>query len=223
VAQLQNKGDPAGASEDSPYAIMTAILNRDLDKASALIRGGTDVNFVDAFGDSAMRLAVRMRLDQVADWLIEAGGSMEQRRHWESLRPQADLNAAVRQGDEEAVTRLLDSGCDPNASDERGATPLYWAVEEDQPNILRLLLTRGADPNASVEGWVPSMHAIEAEALNATELRRDRDFRTTLLSILLESGADVHANSGGFTPLQFARKLGHGPAITLLRAYGATE
>lgn len=175
MAQPQSKSDPAGAPEDSPYALMNAILNCELDHVSALIRGGADVNFVDAFGDSAMRLAVRMGLDQVADWLIQAGASLEERRHWESLRPRAELNAAIRQGDQKSVVRLLDFGCDPNTPDDWGGTPLHWALDENHPEIL------------------------------------------------LENGADVQARREGFTPVQFALKVGHLPAVALLRAYGAVE
>lgn len=200
---------------------MNAILNHDLEKAADLIRRGADVNFVDAFGDSAMRLAIRMGLDQLADMLVQAGASVEERRHWESLRLQAELNAAVRREDLNAAVRLLDSGCDPNAPDESGASPLYWAVEENHPDVLRLLLARGGDANVRFQGRTALMHAIEVEALDATDLRRDDDFRTTLLSILIESGADVRAMSEGLTPVQFATQNGHAPAVALLLAHGA--
>lgn len=216
-----NDREPPGSLERSPYELMNAILNRDLDKAADLIRRGADVNFVDAFGDSAMRLAIRMGLDPFADLLVQAGANVEERRHWESLRPQAELNSAVRREDLNAVVRSLDSGCDPNAPDESGASPLYWAVAENHPDILRLLLARGGNANARFKRRTALMHAIEVEALDATDLRRDDDFRTTLLSILIESGADVRATSEGFTPVQFAKLYGHAPAVALLLAHGA--
>ena len=49
------------------------------------------------------------------------------------------------------VQRALDEGADPRDTDENGHGPLYFAVLEDNPDVLRLLLEHGADPNTVVD------------------------------------------------------------------------
>jgi ankyrin repeat protein len=72
-----------------------------------------------------------------------------------------DLIEAVKHGDVEHVSRILES--DPqlaNRHDESGATPLHYATLQGHRPIVRLLLTRGADINgidrrfgATPAGW----------------------------------------------------------------------
>ncbi len=63
------------------------------------------------------------------------------------------LSAAVRRGDVDMTRLLLESGADPNLSEEgapRGLS-LWIAVNDRQGEIVRLLLAHGADPNAEVD------------------------------------------------------------------------
>ena len=46
------------------------------------------------------------------------------------------------------LNMLLEAGADPNGSDEGGQTPLHWAVQGDQLNVVTTLLESGANPNA---------------------------------------------------------------------------
>lgn len=47
----------------------------------------------------------------------------------------------------EVLKLLLESGADPNQQDRYGATPLYSAVLERQPEAAEMCLEFGADPN----------------------------------------------------------------------------
>jgi len=61
-------------------------------------------------------------------------------------------------GDAASARLLLDTGADPNAPNDAGATALLWAV--DDPEITRLLLERGANPNLrSPDGRTPVLVA----------------------------------------------------------------
>jgi outer membrane protein assembly factor BamB len=62
--------------------------------------------------------------------------------------PSADLLAAARKGDLAAVRKHLDSGADPNARTEYGASALHFAADRGHLDVVRLLLDRKADPNA---------------------------------------------------------------------------
>ncbi|HEY6403233.1 MAG TPA: ankyrin repeat domain-containing protein, partial [Blastocatellia bacterium] len=58
---------------------------------------------------------------------------------------------SVRRSDEAVELiggRLLDAGCDVNAADNKGRTPLIYAVASERLNVVELLLKRGADINA---------------------------------------------------------------------------
>ena len=61
------------------------------------------------------------------------------------------LHFAARDGDLDRVQRLLASGCDVNAFDELGKTPLHYAVAREQFAIVQYLLDHGADVNARHE------------------------------------------------------------------------
>jgi len=47
---------------------------------------------------------------------------------------------------------LLQAGCDLNAADSQGRTPLMYAVRYNQPTAVRLLLEHGADVTAKDKG-----------------------------------------------------------------------
>lgn len=58
-----------------------------------------------------------------------------------------------------SVEVLLKSGCDPNARNEDGLTPLHQCCIDDNEEMLRVFLDRGADVNArDTEQWTP-LHA----------------------------------------------------------------
>ena len=60
-----------------------------------------------------------------------------------------NLIEAVEKNDQEAVSKLLSQGCDPNeAEDEANITPLHFAVQNNDLEIAFLLMSAGADPLA---------------------------------------------------------------------------
>jgi ankyrin repeat protein len=65
--------------------------------------------------------------------------------------PPTDLNSsliqAVKDGDIDRVRLLIAQGADINTRDNRGGTPLHWAVYYNRKEIAKLLLMQGADIN----------------------------------------------------------------------------
>jgi ankyrin repeat protein len=57
------------------------------------------------------------------------------------------LIAAARVGFEDAVEWLLSLGAKVDAPNRMGETPLIIAVQQRQPQIVRVLLNAGADPD----------------------------------------------------------------------------
>ena len=58
------------------------------------------------------------------------------------------LIAAIKSLNSIAVSALLDAGCDPNAINKKGVTPISAAAHKGDTNIIQLLIRKGALVNA---------------------------------------------------------------------------
>jgi ankyrin repeat protein len=122
------------------------------------------------------------------------------------------LMYAVLYGDAESVRLLLESGADPNARNEAGATGLMWAVDDLEKT--RLLLKGGADAKArSDDGRSPLL--IAARRFGSRDV----------VKLLLDSGASpsekTHGIRGTATPLSEAAAAGDEAVLRLLIERGA--
>jgi ankyrin repeat protein len=71
------------------------------------------------------------------------------------------LHHAVRGSTIEIVRILLDSGADPNATEDEAWTSLHFAVQKGNVRILKLLVERGADIEVgNLNGDTPLMMAV---------------------------------------------------------------
>ncbi|MBZ5560718.1 MAG: ankyrin repeat domain-containing protein, partial [Acidobacteriia bacterium] len=101
-------------------------------------------------------------IDQGAEWPDELSGETP-------ARPTPPLMTSVLTGTVAEVRRLLDTGADPDAANDAGATALMWAVWDDEKT--RLLVEYGADVNAiSNDGRTP---LIIASAVHGGARRKD--------------------------------------------------
>jgi uncharacterized protein len=154
---------------------------------------------------------------------------------------------AVRQGNIEAATALLEAGADVNqVSPGDRTTPLLMAAINGHFDLAMMLLSRGADPRfASDAGATPLYAAINvqwaAKSLYPQPTAQTQQ-KTTYLEVmeaLLKAGADVNAslskhlwymsynfdllgvNTTGATPFWRAAYGTDVPAMKLLLKYGA--
>lgn len=128
------------------------------------------------------------------------------------------LHDAVYEGDVQTVERLLAQGADPGATNERGYTPLYYAVWsgattatlDNQVEIVRVLLGAGADPNqTSGVARLTALHVVTEELnRNSAEVAR----------LLLEAGADPYQYALEGAPLHYLFHHG-GPELEANEAY----
>ncbi len=159
------------------------------------------------------------------------------------------LEAAVQDGDVAAVRTLLESGADPNAGNEEGATAVHAAARGSSPDCLRVLLEAGGSPDGRTgEGcssWLEAplvsaafkgradmaLALVEAGAdVNVKAGNREtplhwsvQDAEGVLTRRLLEAGADPNArNLMGETPLHAAAWVGNADGIRILVEAGAT-
>ena len=123
------------------------------------------------------------------------------------------LHDAIRDGDLDRLTELLQADHDLDEVNEHGQTALHFALARHRDRgylYVSELLNYGADPDAK-------------DSVGATTLRHAAgNGFTAIVSLLLQNGADVHTRTdGGGSPLGAAYIHGYMDIARLLESYGA--
>ena len=86
----------------------------------------------------------------------------------------SQLNVAISKGDLAKVQQLVEIGVDVNKKDERGKTPLMYAILFKQTEIVSYLIRNGADCNAKdVKGNSISDYAEKSKSEEIIKLVND--------------------------------------------------
>jgi ankyrin repeat protein len=110
--------------------------------------------------------------------------------------PAAEIHDALREGNiVKAMNLLTNNPSLVSSKDEDGITPLHWAAQLGQTNVVRWLLEHKADPSAiAYNNFTPLFLTTNG----------------TIAKLLLKYGSDPNKiDSWGKTPLQNAAELGH--------------
>lgn len=160
-----------------------------------------------------------------------------------ALTPDEQLLHAVREGDHSTAAALLSGAVDPNKPLADGSTPLSWAVESQDADMVRLLLEAGArtdgSDNAAASALVvgcqygnaavldlllqagANVKAATADGITALALCAG-NAPTAVVAALLDAGAAIDkADNKGQTPLMWAAAKGRIDTIKLLIERGA--
>ena len=165
---------------------------------------------------------------------------------WPS-RVDTPLHIAVSHDRQELLELLLDAGCDTNAKDEFGGTPLHtvmYAMYPHNMELAKLLLDAGCDKEAKNDGQTPLHLAIRVGNMKAAKFLVDAgcdkdakdDMGNTplhhaiyepnmeLAKLLVEAGCDKEVkNNDGFTPLHLATNVNNMEVTKLLVDAGCVQ
>jgi len=104
-----------------------------------LIEKGADPNTRDIEGRNALMLmSMESRRDKDIELTIEDRETIEPKLRYRRRDRAVELIGET----------LLNAGCDINAADNKGRTPLMYAASFERPGVVNLLLKRGANINA---------------------------------------------------------------------------
>uniref|UniRef100_A0ABD2XL08 Uncharacterized protein n=1 Tax=Trichogramma kaykai TaxID=54128 RepID=A0ABD2XL08_9HYME len=197
-----------------------------------------DVDARDDFGRTPLHLAVRDKNEKLAELLLRRGANPNRTKsggltalHIMCKEGQGDDDIYNDYVDEEFVELFfkinheMQLSVKVDAVDEKGNTPLYYALHSGAGKVVELLLRNGADPNlADAEGLTP-LHIISKGDKNYY-CDGDRD----LLKIFFEINYDKHQqlqvdafDKEGNTPLHLAlnRNIADRTIVALLLSNGA--
>jgi serine/threonine protein kinase/ankyrin repeat protein len=114
-------------------------IERQGDAVKILLEKGADPNARDDAGRNAlMVMSLEPWLDSDAEIALQAGGTRESRQRLRRSDKTVEMIGET----------LLNAGCDVNAADNKGRTPLIYAVASERSAVVEMLLRRGANIHA---------------------------------------------------------------------------
>jgi uncharacterized protein len=177
----------AAGAPSSPLA--EAAARGDMTGVRALLGAGkVDANAGDRDGTPALHWVVRVGDIDTAKQLVAAGADVNA----VSRFGVAPLHVAIGEGDAPMIRWLLDAGADVGKPDRAGEPPLMLAAHVGDAGVAKALLEHGAmvDGRDRTFAQTPLMVAV-------------RDRHLELAKLLLDSGADVNAQTAAEAPPRF--------------------
>ena len=206
---LQAGADVDDRQGDGSTALHWASYRDNREIAALLIRAGADVDAANDLGVTALWAACENGSSAMVETLLEAGADPN------TALPfgETPLMTAARAGNAHVVGRLLAAGAEVDAATDAGAygaqTALMWAVAQKHAAVVEVLLAHGADVHARSTTFTETVKTVSTYANYGLRcVPRDECYITEV-------------QSGGFTPLLFAARVGDLASARLLVAAGA--
>ncbi len=136
--------------------------------------------------------------------------------HENSVADSVLMRESIRKGQINVVRSLLELRFHPDDC-TRNSSPLSYAIDAGNAEIVRMLLDAGADPSFGGPYWCGFPFGTPLHSAAS-------DGHAEIVKLLLERGADVNATNEdhyGIMPLHEAILKGHADCVRLLLQYGA--
>ena len=120
----------------------------------------------------------------------------------------------------EIANFLLEQGCDINKADEDQNTPLIWAINYNQLDMVKFLLNKGASVDSSVTqyGHNPILECVHVAHL----MQMPSDEVLDMMGVFVDKGSDVNAmDQDQSTALHWASRFGLAELSRYLLSNGA--
>ncbi len=142
---IESKGGKCGKPNRREFFM--AVRASNTEKVAALIEKGVDASEQDAYGQSALYLALNgKRPDALVELLINKGADVNAKSRLYSIPV---LHRAISENrDEKIVKLMLSKGADANCKNWEDKTALHVAVRERSAEMVKLLLKHGANVGA---------------------------------------------------------------------------
>jgi len=177
-----------------PLIIASEFNNENLIKY--YIDSGSDVNREDDQGNLALRIAIKANNLEMVKFLIQSGADIHKENNFSELfLSLKDLNC---DNNTKMLNYLVNYGLDINKEDQKGDTPLIYAIKTGNEFLTQYFINHGANINQKDRnGETPLIVAIEYNFVN----------NINLIKYLVTGGADVNEeDKNGNTPLIVATK-----------------
>ena len=170
----------AGANLQTPRSNKLTLLHQaahmgDMETLRFLLHNGADIHAKDKQQNTAFMSALSNGHLSTARFLFLYPNNKEDLA---SDRIASIYYSAVRQGNIELVTLLLELGMSPNLIKADEHPPTFIAINSRRPGILKLLLEHGVDPNSENKDRL----SLLAQAA---------PYCTTCIDVLLKHGASI--------------------------------
>ncbi|KAK2709314.1 hypothetical protein QYM36_013100 [Artemia franciscana] len=205
-----------------------AAIDNKLDCCHLLVSKGAKIDISDDYTrKTPLHLALEHGLISIASYLLEKGANINLKYGRIANRYECKytpLHFAVAKFNLDMCQFLLSKGAHVNALDDKGCTPLHWALKEsgaprDVVEIIELLLSKGASTDILDKyGSAPLHYATRYNKLNCCHLLVSKgaqidisdDYKRTtplhlalecgyisIASYLLDKGANINLKYGG--------------------------
>ena len=195
---LADGADPDLRQADGATALHWAVYRQDPEMTRALLAAGADVNAANRLGATPLFVAAEGGHSETIELLLAAGADP----NLALPMGETPLMTAARVGAAAGVRHLIEAGADVNAVEQsRGQTALMWAAAQGHREVARELIAAGAELEARSKTRPRLMFA---EASNGGAFDQG-----------------IVEQLGGYSPLLFAARNGHGGVARLLLEAGA--
>lgn len=235
-ALLKAGANPNIADEGIGHTpLMRAIETQNIEITKTLLAAKANPNAKASDGDSCLMMAVKTYKPEFVQALVDAGAdAKEVQEDGDSLVLQAAQDG--QPGSLEIIKILAKAGA-PMDTANAAYTPLIYAVQQGNKELVKTLLDAGAKPGAETPlGSTSIRYALDNADVLALLIEAKADINTvnssgnTLLidalqnsqlesaKVLINAGADLsRADSYGNTPLQVAEQYSHTEIVELIK------